>query len=101
MTKVFIKVTNSYTAKNKLQKCILDELTKLECILCNNKKEATKLITDAFDNALWEYEGRATVPSLKHFNLSKDTLTYHVDEVIQICIYNVRGDYTLKDFVST
>lgn len=94
MTKVFIKATCTYTPKNKLQKGILEELSKLDCILCNHQNQAVKLIIDAYISAVNNYAGKAVKPDLKKFNPNKDTLTYHVDEVIYLSIYSVRTDYT-------
>ncbi|MBS7234052.1 hypothetical protein KHA90_23900 [Flavobacterium psychroterrae] len=92
MTKQFVKVTQTYAPKNKLQQIILERLEPISHTLFKDKKEAIESIKALFKSALNDYKGRAAVPELKNFEGSKNDHVYNIDEVINISIYNVKND---------
>ena len=92
MPKQFAKVTQTYSAKNKLQSIILDHLQTIDGSLFKDKNAAISEIKTLFKGALNEYKGKAVVPELKNYVPHKNSHVYHVDEVINISIYNVQND---------
>ena len=91
MQKQFTKVTKTYSTKNKLQLLILTELRKANCILFSTKSEATDFIVQLYKNALLAYKGSAVVPELKRHESHQD-MSFYVDDVISISMYNVQTD---------
>ncbi|MWB92967.1 hypothetical protein GON26_01205 [Flavobacterium sp. GA093] len=92
MSKQFTKVTQTYSTKNKLQLLILENLQAVDGSLFKNKSEAIGTIKTLFKAALNEYKGSAKLPELKNYEPHKNSHVYHVDEVINISIYNVQND---------
>lgn len=92
MAKQFIKVTKDYATKNKVQELCLKELKKLDQTLWSNYEDAIHIICDVFENALSQYQGKAKIPELKQFRPDKNSYQYYIDEVINLTIYEVKGE---------
>ncbi len=92
MAKQFTKVTKTYSTKNKLQLLILNELKTVDCILFSTKSEATDYIVQLYKNALLKYKGNAVVPQLKRHESTNQSMSFYVDDVISISMYNVEID---------
>lgn len=92
MAKQFTKVTKTYSTKNKLQLLILNELNTVDCILFITKSEATDYIVQLYKNALLKYKGNAAVPQLKRHESTNQSMSFYVDDVISISMYNVEID---------
>ncbi|MFE3848943.1 hypothetical protein ACFX5D_13305 [Flavobacterium sp. LB3P45] len=92
MAKQFTKVTKTYSTKNKLQLLILNELNTVDCILFSTKSEATEYIVQLYKNALLKYKGNAAVPELKRHESRHQSMSFYVDDVISISMYNVTTD---------
>lgn len=94
MTKTLIKVTNTYSTKNKLQKQIFENLQALDLTLCKELSDAIKLINLAFKDAINNYQGVARKPELKSFLDDKKTTVFYIEDVIYLSMYTVKYDFT-------
>ena len=94
MKKTFIKVTATYSCKNKLQKAIYENLKELDGTLSGNQGTAFKLIEIAFNEALNSYDGTAHRPELRSYNPNTKTVSFVVDDVITLSVYDVVNDLT-------
>lgn len=92
MAKQFIKVSNRYSTKNKLQELISNELYKLDRVLCNDGLEAKKTIEIAYKTALEQYKGHAKQLPLKDFVFNKAITQYSVEDVIVLDVYAVKEE---------
>ena len=92
MAKQFTKVTKTYSTKNKLQLLILKELELIDGILFSNPTDATTYINQLYKNALESYKGNAAVPQLKRHESTNKIMSFYVDDVISISMYNVKTD---------
>lgn len=93
MAKQFIRVSKTYSTKNKLQLLILHKLQKLDHTLTLNHVDASRLIKKLYDEAVKEYKGTAAIPELKTYENDKTT-NYHVEDVIYIHVYTVSTDFS-------
>jgi hypothetical protein len=96
MKKTFIKVTGTYACKNKLQKSIFENMKELDGTLCGNQGTAFKLIELAFNDPVNNYNGTAKKPELKRFEPNDTTVSFIVEEVITMSVYDVVNDLTIK-----
>jgi hypothetical protein len=92
--KTFIKVTGTYACKNKLQKAIFENMKELDGTLAGNQGTAFKLIEIAFNEALNNYEGTAHRPELRSYEPNRKTVSFVVDDVITLSVYDVVTDLT-------
>lgn len=93
MSKHFIKVTQTYATKNRVQELCLNELIILDHLLCCNFKEAKEMIKTQFDIAINSYKGRAKLPELRDFEPNNKTTTFSVEDVITLQVYKVSTDF--------
>ncbi|QSW90721.1 hypothetical protein J0383_07895 [Flavobacterium endoglycinae] len=89
MAKQFVKITKTYSAKNRLCTAILESMDSIDHSLFSNKEYAVKDIKRRYDEALDNYKGKATVPKLQNHQANKKEILYYVEDVIHISIYNV------------
>lgn len=69
----FIKVTATYTSKNKLQKLLLEVLGQLDCSLCESRELANMAIKQEFETCLEQYKkdgGKAATPDFHKFDFT-------------------------------
>lgn len=94
MSKHFIKVTQNYSTKNRVQELVLNSLTILDHTLCANLSDAKKLIKKNFNSAINSYNGRAKLPELRDFEPNDKTTTFSVEDVITLQVYQVSIDFS-------
>ena len=92
MAKQFVKITKTYSAKNRLCTAILDYLESIDHSLFINKEKAAEDIKRRYNEALESYKGKAAVPRLQSHQSSKNEILYFVEDVIHISIYNLEND---------
>lgn len=88
MSKQFVKITKTYSAKNRLCTAILESFESIDHSLFENKETAIKDIKRRYNEALENYKGKAAVPRLVSHQPNKKELLYYVEEVIYVSIYN-------------
>lgn len=93
MAKQFIKKTKWHITKNRVQEMCQNNLQELDCSLVRNLEDAKKLIINAFNRAINDYNGRAKLPELKSFTDEK-TSVYYIEDVIYLSIYKVENDFS-------
>lgn len=94
MSKHFIKVTQTYATKNKVQELCLKGLIHLDHTLCHDFRQANEFIKTNYNTAINSYVGRAKLPELRE-DFSDKTLTiFTVEDVIVIKVYEVTKDFT-------
>lgn len=94
MSKHFIKVTQTYSTKNRAQELVLNSLEILDHTLCTNLADAKKLIKKNFNSAINLYTGRAKLPELKDYEVSEKQTMFSIEDVIVIQVYKVSIDFT-------
>ena len=92
MAKQFVKITKTYSAKNRLCTAILDFFESIDHTLFLNKEKAAEDIERRYNEALESYKGKAAVPRLQNHQASKEEVLYFVEDVIHISIYNVENE---------
>ncbi|QYS86323.1 hypothetical protein JJC03_15595 [Flavobacterium oreochromis] len=94
MSKDFIKVTQSYSTKNRVQELVLNSLIILDHTLSSDIGAAKKMIKKNFNSGVNSYNGRAKLPELREYQPDNNTTTFIVDDVIIIQVYKVSIDFT-------
>lgn len=92
MAKQFVKITQTYAAKNRLCTAIIDHFESVDHCLFANKQKADEDVKRRYNEALQSYRGKAAVPKLDSHKNSKSGSSYYIDGVIHISIYNVEND---------
>ncbi|QYS89078.1 hypothetical protein [Flavobacterium davisii] len=93
MAQYFIRVSRTYSTKNKIQKICLNELKELNFSLASDLPSAKKAIKTVFEQALESYSGRAKHPELKQFDKGdKGVTSFYIEDVIYIDIYPVLNE---------
>lgn len=92
--KTFIKVTSTYSCKNKLHKAIYQNLKELEFTLCKYQQDAVKLVNLAFNDAVNNYKGTAKAPELRISHPNTNTTLFTVEDVISLSLYVTNNDLT-------
>lgn len=92
MAKQFVKITKTYSAKNRLCTAILDFFESIDHTLFLNKEKAAQDVKRRYNEALESYKGKAAVPRLESHQSSKTEFLYLVQDVIHISIYNIEND---------
>ena len=89
----FIKITSSYSAKNSLQKYLLDQLSKLECLTIQDPDELKKHLDRLVLRANMAYK-RCT-PTKAHLTPAhtKGDYTAGVGDLMQLSVYKQRGEF--------
>jgi hypothetical protein len=98
MNKHFIRVSKTYTTKNKLQAFILEKMKEIDHTLCGSQGAASKLIKTAYDKACELYGGKASVPELRDFVSSHNTAVFYVPEVVYVEVYEVEKEFNVNKF---
>lgn len=91
MAQQFIKITKTYSAKNRLCTAILDFFESIDHTLSPNKEKAIADINRRYNEALESYKGKAAVPRLQNHQAVKTEILFYVEDVIYITIYNVEN----------
>ncbi|MGR3790275.1 hypothetical protein ACUXZJ_10795 [Flavobacterium sp. TN-1] len=90
MSQYFIKVSRTYTTKNKIQEICLNELKELNFSLVSDLATAKKVIKKHFEQAVNSYMGRAKHPELKEFDKAgKGAISFYIEDVIYLDVYPV------------
>lgn len=92
MAKQFVKITKTYSAKNRLCTAILDFFESIDHTLFLNKEKAVEDVKRRYNEALESYKGKAAVPKLDSHKSSKNGISYYIEDVVHISIYNVEND---------
>lgn len=88
--KHFIIVGKTCQSKNKVQKLILEHLQKLDQTLWASIEQASEATKKAYENALKEYNGKASIPDLRSFVPQGHQLTLFVEDLIYVNVYAVK-----------
>ncbi len=87
----FIKVTATYTPKNKLHKLLLESLEQLDCSLCESRELANLAIKQEFEACVKKYKkdgGKAVSPTCDKYNYTGYDQV-RVGDLILFAIYPV------------
>lgn len=92
MSKQFIKVTKTYSTKNKLQLAILKRLEEADASLFRKRSYAQAFVRHLYEEGVRSYKGNAVVPELRTHEPDENQVVYYVDDVIFLSIYTVKTD---------
>lgn len=91
MTEQFIKITKTYSPKNRLCTAILDFFESIDHTLSPDKGKAVEEIKRRYNEALESYKGKAAVPRLQSHQASKKETLFFVEDVIHVSVYVVEN----------
>lgn len=93
MAKHFIKVTNRYSTKSRVQELILMNLEELDHVLVAKKQDTTNLIRNAYQRAIKQHTGSGAIPKLKEYD-GDHAKVFQVENVIHLTSYEVKVDFS-------
>jgi len=93
MSKQFIKVTATYSAKTRVAALISNNLQEFNHSLVAKKLDATNLIRNGYQRAIRQHTGSGSIPPLKEHEVD-NAKVFEVENVIKLTVYEVVNDFS-------
>lgn len=88
---VFIHVSATYSAKNALEKHVLNELCRLNNLLCDNLSEAKKEISTSIERATNDCMTAKRCKALvtEYYEANAGTISFRVNDCIRLSLFPI------------